>query len=84
MATNTANSARVAQGARIEEDTRRPGASGRPEAQSKPPSEAAADIVRAIETRAPRLLIGNDAKRMELLQRLFPISYWRRMAGAFR
>jgi short-subunit dehydrogenase len=83
VATNIANAARVAQGARIEED---------PEARrerlarflSKPPAEAAADIVRAIETRAPRLLIGNDARRMELIQRLFPVSYWRRMASALR
>jgi short-subunit dehydrogenase len=83
VATNIANSARVAQGAVITED---------PEKRrerlarflSKPPADAAADIVQAIETRAPRLLIGQDAKRMELLQRLFPVTYWRRMARSMR
>ena len=83
VATNIANAARVAQGARITED---------PEARrerlarflSKPPSEAAADIVRAIETRAPRLLIGSDARRMEIIQRLFPVTYWSRLAKFMR
>jgi NAD(P)-dependent dehydrogenase (short-subunit alcohol dehydrogenase family) len=83
VATNIANSARVAQGAIAEPNT--------PERRerlarflSKPPAEAAADIVQAIETRSPRLLIGNDAKRMEIVQRLFPVTYWRRMAASFR
>lgn len=46
------------------------------------PDIAAAQIVRAIETRAPRLLIGKDAKQMELIQRLFPVGYWARLAKA--
>ena len=44
------------------------------------PEAAAADIVRAIETRAPRLLIGRDARGAERLQRLFPTTYWSRIA----
>jgi short-subunit dehydrogenase len=83
VATNIASSARIAQGARMEEDPER-----RRERLarflSKPPAEAAADIVRAIEARAPRLLIGDDAKRMALLQRLFPVSYWPKMARMTR
>jgi short-subunit dehydrogenase len=42
-----------------------------------PPAEAAELIAQAIEQRAPRLLIGNDAKMADRLQRLFPQTYWR-------
>jgi short-subunit dehydrogenase len=42
-----------------------------------PPAEAAELIAQAIEQRAPRLLIGNDAKMADRLQRLFPSTYWR-------
>lgn len=37
--------------------------------------EAAAQIVRAIERRRPRLLIGGDARFIDLLARLFPSRY---------
>ena len=82
VATNIASSARIAQGADPGDPEERRERTAR--FLSKPPAEAAADIVRAIETRAPRLLIGDDAKRMELVQRLFPVTYWRRMTKAFR
>jgi short-subunit dehydrogenase len=42
-----------------------------------PPAEAAAQIVRAIERREKRLLIGRDARMAERLQRLFPVTYWK-------
>lgn len=41
------------------------------------PEDAAEQIARAIETRAPRLLIGGDARMAERLQRLFPVTYWK-------
>ncbi len=41
------------------------------------PASAAAQIIRAIEKRKPRLLIGTDAKLISLLTRLFPVSYTR-------
>jgi short-subunit dehydrogenase len=41
-----------------------------------PPDRAGEAIVRAIERRAPRLLIGADAKFSSLLQRLMPARYW--------
>ena len=41
------------------------------------PEDAAEQIARAIETRAPRLLIGSDARMAERLQRLFPVTYWK-------
>jgi short-subunit dehydrogenase len=40
------------------------------------PDIAAATIIEGIETRAPRVLIGSDAKRITLIQRLFPVRYW--------
>ncbi len=49
------------------------------------PEDAAEQIARAIEARAPRLLIGSDARMAERLQRLFPVTYWkyiRRQSGS--
>ena len=40
------------------------------------PDEAAAQIVRAIERRQPRLVIGADARFGDRLQRLMPARYW--------
>ena len=41
------------------------------------PEDAAEQIVRAVERRDKRLLIGSDARLAERLQRLFPVSYWK-------
>lgn len=49
----------------------------------KPPSEAAAEIVAAIENRSLRLLIGNDAKAAEFIQRLWPVTYWKKLQKYF-
>ena len=40
------------------------------------PDVAADTIIKGIETRAPRVLIGGDARRIALIQRLFPVRYW--------
>ena len=45
-----------------------------------PPERAAAQIVRAIEARRPRLLIGWSARVPDVLVRLVPGSYWRLIA----
>ncbi len=42
-----------------------------------PPETAAELIAQAILARAPRLLIGRDARLAERLQRLFPTTYWK-------
>jgi short-subunit dehydrogenase len=42
-----------------------------------PPEQAAAAIVRAIERRQKRLLIGMDARAAALLQSILPVRYWR-------
>jgi short-subunit dehydrogenase len=40
------------------------------------PDQAAARIVAGIERRQKRILIGRDAVRLDLLQRMLPVSYW--------
>ena len=44
------------------------------------PARAAEIIAEAIERRAPRVLVGNDAKGAALVQRLFPVTYWKHVA----
>ena len=45
-----------------------------------PPEIAGETIVRGIERRKPRILIGSDAKTISLIARLLPVSYWRVLA----
>lgn len=40
------------------------------------PQAAALRIIRGIENNEPRILIGNDARFMDILQRLRPATYW--------
>jgi NAD(P)-dependent dehydrogenase (short-subunit alcohol dehydrogenase family) len=42
-----------------------------------PPEEAAETIIRGVENRRARLLVGSDAKIIDLAGRLAPVSYWR-------
>jgi NAD(P)-dependent dehydrogenase (short-subunit alcohol dehydrogenase family) len=42
-----------------------------------PPEKAAQIIVRGIEKRRARILVGRDAVFIALIERLFPVSYWR-------
>ena len=41
-----------------------------------PPEAAAERIVRAIERREKRVLVGRDARQVALIQRLVPVGYW--------
>jgi len=41
------------------------------------PEEAAARILRGVERSEPRILIGSDAYKIDILQRLRPASYWK-------
>jgi len=43
------------------------------------PTDAAAAIIRGIEARAPRIVIGKDARNAALIQRLMPVGYWKMM-----
>ena len=42
----------------------------------KPPAAAALRIIEGIEKNQPRILIGSDARFMDLLQRFRPATYW--------
>ena len=42
-----------------------------------PPAEAGETIVKGIEQRKPRILVGNDAKFLAMIERFAPVSYWR-------
>jgi len=44
------------------------------------PKDAALRIIKGIEKNEPRILIGSDARFMELLQRFRPATYWNVMA----
>jgi hypothetical protein len=44
------------------------------------PDAAAARILRGVERREPRILIGRDARQIDLLQRLRPGTYWKTLA----
>ncbi|MEA3140046.1 MAG: hypothetical protein QOK23_2215 [Gammaproteobacteria bacterium] len=46
-------------------------------------SEAAQRIVRGIERNEPRILIGADARFLDIVQRLMPSAYWNLLARAF-
>ena len=47
-----------------------------------PPDRAAEEIIEAAIARRPRLLIGNDAKGLDVLARLTPARYWSLMGRA--
>jgi short-subunit dehydrogenase len=44
------------------------------------PEKAAEVIATGIERRRKRVLVGNDAKGAALVQRLFPVTYWKHVA----
>jgi NAD(P)-dependent dehydrogenase (short-subunit alcohol dehydrogenase family) len=45
-----------------------------------PPEQAGEIIVKAIEQRHPRVIVGSDAWNASLIERLFPVTYWRLLA----
>jgi short-subunit dehydrogenase len=80
VATNIAENARNPKGINSDEVERR-----RERARQMltlSPDIAADTIIAGIEKRAPRVLIGSDAKRIALIQRLFPVRYWNIMRRA--
>jgi short-subunit dehydrogenase len=44
------------------------------------PEDAAEQIARAVVKRSGRLLIGGDARMIDRIQRIFPATYWKRIA----
>jgi short-subunit dehydrogenase len=75
VATNIARNSRT--GAGMTDNARRVQSIERFEAVAKTtPAAAALRIITGIEKNQPRILIGNDARFMDLLQRFRPATYW--------
>ena len=75
IATNIARNSRT--GAGVTDNARRAQTIERFDAVAKTtPAAAALRIIQGIEKNQPRILIGNDARLMDLLQRLRPATYW--------
>ncbi|HYE27993.1 MAG TPA: SDR family oxidoreductase [Allosphingosinicella sp.] len=47
-----------------------------------PPEKAGEIIVTGVERERPRVLVGNDARVMAILERLAPVSYWKLLGRA--
>jgi short-subunit dehydrogenase len=75
VATNIVRNSRTGTG--ISDNTRRGQTIERFDAVAKTtPAAAALRIIQGIERNQPRILIGNDARFMDLLQRFRPGTYW--------
>jgi short-subunit dehydrogenase len=75
IATNIARNSRTGTG--MTDNARRAQSIERFDAVAKTtPKDAALRIIRGIEKNQPRILIGGDARMMDLLQRFRPATYW--------
>jgi short-subunit dehydrogenase len=71
---------------KIAENARRPAAMANAEVTAQlerarrvltmPPAKAGETIIQAVERRAPRVVVGRDARMIALVERLAPVSYW--------
>ncbi|MGB8540425.1 MAG: SDR family NAD(P)-dependent oxidoreductase [Candidatus Acidiferrales bacterium] len=75
IATSIADNARVPKDMPPEEAAKRKAIAKK--ALRMPPEAAGEIIVKGIERRSPRVLVGNDAKFLAFLERVAPISYWK-------
>src|SRR5580700_8066227 len=75
IATSIADNARVPRGMPPEEVAKRKAIAKK--ALRMPPEAAGEIIVKGIQRRSPRVLVGNDAKFLAFLERLAPTSYWK-------
>jgi short-subunit dehydrogenase len=82
VATNIARNSRTGTG--MTDNARRAQSIERFDAVARTtPAAAALRIITGIEKNQPRILIGNDARFMDLLQRLRPGTYWAVLARKF-
>jgi NADP-dependent 3-hydroxy acid dehydrogenase YdfG len=82
VATSIAKNARIPGGAPREEVER--GRKTMEKLLRMPPEQAGAIIVRGIEQRRARILVGSDAKAAALLERLAPVGYWNLLKKAIK
>jgi NAD(P)-dependent dehydrogenase (short-subunit alcohol dehydrogenase family) len=82
VATAIADSARVPGGAPQQEVERRRAAFKKN--LSLPAAVAGETIVRGVEQRQPRILVGRDAVALSFLERLAPVSYWKVLGRLIR
>jgi NAD(P)-dependent dehydrogenase (short-subunit alcohol dehydrogenase family) len=75
VATSIARNARVAQSVPADEMRRRLGLAEK--MLRMPPERAGEVIVRGVEKRCARILVGRDALIIALTERLAPVNYWR-------
>ena len=80
--TNIARNAVVGVG--LDPDVARAGLASFEKMLTLDPADAAAAILRAVERRRARVLVGKDAKVLEALTRLLPVHHRRLVAGAVR
>ena len=79
IATNIARNSRTGSG--MTDNARRAQSIERFDAVAQTtPKDAALRIIKGIEKNQPRILIGNDARFMDLVQRFRPATYWSVMA----
>jgi short-subunit dehydrogenase len=82
VATNIARNSRAGTG--MTDNTRRTEAIERFDAVARTtPAAAAQRIIAGIEANQPRILIGGDARLLDLVQRLRPATYWKWLAKIF-
>jgi short-subunit dehydrogenase len=75
VATSIADHARLPKGTSAEDAARRREWANK---HLKMPPETAGEIItEAIEHRRPRVLVGTDAKRVSIIERIVPVSYWK-------
>ena len=75
VATNIARNSRTGSG--MTDNERRAQSIERFDAVARTtPKDAALRIIKGIENNQPRILIGNDARMMDLVQRFRPATYW--------
>jgi NAD(P)-dependent dehydrogenase (short-subunit alcohol dehydrogenase family) len=82
VATAIARNARVAQDVTAEEKRHRLELAER--MLRLPPEMAGEIIVRGVEKRRARILVGRDAAIISLLERLLPVNYWRVLGARLR
>jgi short-subunit dehydrogenase len=82
VATAIARNARIADG--VPADERRLRLELAERMLRMPPDKAGEIIVRGVEKRRARILVGNDAKFISLLERIAPVSYWRVLQSFFQ